>query len=307
MLRPPQREDYTLADYGRLTPKNVLLESGGTWVGFGLQVWESRGEAMPETVLPFDVVAVNEGIRTSEVHWTGQRPVSGKNASGLVGVLPQGIPYSARAWAPSRCTAIGFQRELLEGFVGMNLSSGFELIPRYGVADDLVQSCSSALVNDAREGHPLGASYGETLAAALVAHLVRKHSNRAFKQQAAGDPGTLRRELIRQFIHDRLDEKLSLSAMATAVQMDMYSFAKWFKKSHGMPPHQYLLAARIEKAKGLLAASAEPLVSIALKCGFSSQSHFCAVFARAVSTSPGDYRANRGRSSTQPGMTAAVR
>lgn len=294
MLRRPARDDYAIANYSRLTPKKVLLESGEAWIGFGLQVWESRGESMPETVLPFDVIAVNEGIRTSEVHWTGQRPVSGKDATGMVGVLPMGIPYSARAWAPARCTAIGFQREMLEGFVGMNLSSGFELIPRYGVADDLVQSCSSALVSDARDGSPLGACYGETLAAALIAHLVRKHSNRTFKQQALGDPGVLRRELIRQFIHDRLDEKLSLSTMAATVQMDMYSFAKWFKKSHGMPPHQYLLSARVDKAKGLLTATAESLVSIALKCGFSSQSHFCSVFARAVGTSPGEYRASRG-------------
>ncbi len=293
MLTPAEADYFTLNDRGRRAPKKVLVRSVDTWAHFGLEVWETAGESSPEIILPFDVITINEGIRTSEVHWAGSRPISGAKAKGMVGILPKDLPYRARAWAASRCTAVAIRHDMIESLAGASMPGGLELRPLYGFSDDFMQSCCSALVADARDGHPLGALYGESLSAALVAHLVRNYSNRSIQRDAESDRGALRRELIRQFIHDRLDEKLTLSDMASVVQMDMYSFAKWFRKTYGMPPHQYVLSARVEKAKGLLGASTDSLVTIALKCGFSSQSHFSSVFARAVGASPGEFRSRR--------------
>jgi AraC family transcriptional regulator len=63
-----------------------------------------------------------------------------------------------------------------------------------------------------------------------------------------------------------------------------------FRQSTGLPPHQWLVSERLEKAQDLLVNSATPLVEIAGICGFADQSHFSRVFGRMAGESPGAWR-----------------
>jgi AraC family transcriptional regulator len=57
--------------------------------------------------------------------------------------------------------------------------------------------------------------------------------------------------------------------------------ARKFKKSTGLPPHQYVIARRVDRAKQLLVDRDEvSLAQIALEVGFSDQSQFCNHFRR---------------------------
>jgi AraC family transcriptional regulator len=67
-------------------------------------------------------------------------------------------------------------------------------------------------------------------------------------------------------------------------------FAKAFRRTTGMSPHQYLTHIRVQEAKGLLLSSTLPLADIALICGFGDQSYFTRVFSRSVGMSPGAWR-----------------
>jgi AraC family transcriptional regulator len=58
--------------------------------------------------------------------------------------------------------------------------------------------------------------------------------------------------------------------------MSQYRFARAFKQSTGLPPHQYLLGQRVERAKKLLIEKQLPIVDISYQLGFASQSHFTA-------------------------------
>jgi AraC family transcriptional regulator len=51
-----------------------------------------------------------------------------------------------------------------------------------------------------------------------------------------------------------------------------------------------VLSRRIEHAKNLLRNTTEPVVDIALACGFSSQSHLSNWFVRMIGVSPAVYR-----------------
>ena len=87
-----------------------------------------------------------------------------------------------------------------------------------------------------------------------------------------------------------LSENLSLNSVAQACKLSVSHFARAFKGSTGLPPHQWVMATRIEMARGLLTSSETPLVEVAGMCGFADQSHFSRVFARIVGTSPGAWR-----------------
>src|SRR5262249_61294164 len=92
----------------------------------------------------------------------------------------------------------------------------------------------------------------------------------------------LRRAL--ETIHDNLNRDISLAEIAANVGISPYHFARLFKQSTGLAPHQYVLAQRIELAKTLLSEPRLPLAEIAGRLGFSDQSHFTAVFRRLTGT-----------------------
>jgi len=78
--------------------------------------------------------------------------------------------------------------------------------------------------------------------------------------------------------------------LAGMCALSEYHFARMFRESFGLPPHQYLLARRVNRAKELLRSSSLPLSEIALACGFSSASHFTNRFRQAMGATPGEYR-----------------
>ncbi len=63
-----------------------------------------------------------------------------------------------------------------------------------------------------------------------------------------------------------------------------------FKQATGMPPHQYVLRRRIERARSLLADTGISLVEIVLRCGFSDRSSFSTAFRQWTRLTPGGYR-----------------
>jgi AraC family transcriptional regulator len=63
-----------------------------------------------------------------------------------------------------------------------------------------------------------------------------------------------------------------------------------FRESFGLPPHQYLLARRLVRARELLRSTRLPFGDIALDCGFASASHFSNRFRQAIGATPGEYR-----------------
>ncbi|MBC3198823.1 helix-turn-helix domain-containing protein [Pseudomonas poae] len=98
-----------------------------------------------------------------------------------------------------------------------------------------------------------------------------------------------RRRLV-EYIEQHLHEPISLGLLAGLCALSEYHFARMFRQSFGLPPHQYLLARRLACARNLLRGGVLPLGEVALMCGFSSASHFNQRFRQAMGATPGDYR-----------------
>jgi len=88
---------------------------------------------------------------------------------------------------------------------------------------------------------------------------------------------------------------LGVAALAARLHMSERTFARNFLKETGLPPAQFVLAARVERAKALLERAAWPLERVAERSGFGSVDALQRAFAKRVGISPRDYRARFGQ------------
>src|SRR6202035_2635216 len=107
-------------------------------------------------------------------------------------------------------------------------------------------------------------------------------------------PGVLPRGRLRavvEYIEEHLDGCPTLAQLAAVVRLNPYHFARQFKAATGLPPYQYVIARRVERAKQLLHAGTDlSLAEVALRAGFSDQSQFSRHFKRLVGVTPGQFR-----------------
>ena len=101
-------------------------------------------------------------------------------------------------------------------------------------------------------------------------------------------PRAIRR--VREFVEEHLEENISIQALANIAGLSMYHFARAFKQSEGMTPHEYLIQRRVQRTKDLLAETDLSLSEIALASGFSDQSHCARRFREHVGVTPSSYR-----------------
>jgi AraC family transcriptional regulator len=132
----------------------------------------------------------------------------------------------------------------------------------------------------------------ESLANVLAVHLIRHVS--APRQLAPRRNGTLPRSRFRavvEYIEEHLDAGPTLEQMAAIARVSPNYFAWLFKRATGLPPHQYVIARRVERAKQLLQTRNDfSLAEVAAHAGFSDQSQFSHHFKRLIGTTPGQFR-----------------
>lgn len=93
------------------------------------------------------------------------------------------------------------------------------------------------------------------------------------------------------FVSQRLEEGLSLSATADRFGVSPEHLTRLFRKELGVPFHQFILLQRIAEAKRLLCEFPDrPITDIALQVGFPTASHFGNTFRSIAQESPTGYR-----------------
>ena len=137
-------------------------------------------------------------------------------------------------------------------------------------------------------GGPLAA---ESLANILAVHLIRHVL--APRRHERGRDGALPRGRLRavvEYIEEHLGGAPSLQQLAAVARLSPYHFARQFTAATGLPPHQYVILRRVERAKQLLQGGELSLAEVAAHAGFSGQSVFCHHFKRLVGVTPRQFR-----------------
>lgn len=162
-----------------------------------------------------------------------------------------------------------------------------EMVPTHGFNDPLLYHLGIKLTNEMQNANPFGHLYAESLTNRLTLHLLRRYSTRRVVRELSSRRLTyMQLRLVDEYIHAHLDQKISLTDLATCLHLSVPHFERMFRTTTYQPPYRYVLELRLERARVLLQGTRLPLTEIALQCGFSSQSHFTAHFARHIGLSP---------------------
>lgn len=107
-------------------------------------------------------------------------------------------------------------------------------------------------------------------------------------------PATLREELLAEIRAEVLTLLHSgtptIEQLANQRDMSRTSFARYFKKTTGLTPADFINRVRIDEAARLLATSDLKLSAIAAMTGFADAVHFGKVFRKYYFLTPGGYR-----------------
>ena len=92
------------------------------------------------------------------------------------------------------------------------------------------------------------------------------------------------------YIHEHIDEDLSLEKVANEVHISKFYLSSLFTKCTGYTFSNYINKIRIDKSKSILKDTKKSMLEIAIECGFNSQSYFCSTFKKFTGISPTKYR-----------------
>jgi AraC-like DNA-binding protein len=96
--------------------------------------------------------------------------------------------------------------------------------------------------------------------------------------------------LAKALLNERLDENLSLSAVACEAGCSPYHLMHLFRSHSGQTIRGYRARLRVAAALDLMVQGAWDLTDLALQCGFSSHSHMSETFRAVLGMAPSELR-----------------
>jgi AraC family transcriptional regulator len=216
------------------------------------------------------------------------------HGNGRVDIIPAFLSHRTNWDREVEFSVIAICPTLLHQTTRNLMQHEIELIPQLAIDDPVIQQLAFALKLEIQTGCMSGQLYGELLGTALAARLVHNyavHKHGEFKASGLS-PSQLQRVI--DYIRANLKQDLSILDLATLTSMSESHFSRSFKGSVGIPPYQYLMQQRVERAKQLLEKQslAKPIAisTIALDCGFANQTHLTKVFRQMTGITPKAYQ-----------------
>lgn len=91
-------------------------------------------------------------------------------------------------------------------------------------------------------------------------------------------------------VQQSLDEEIDLATLAARYGASAFHFHRTFARSVGETPKKHVERLRLERAAFLIAVTDEPILDIALACGFKNPETLSRTFRRFLGFSPRSYR-----------------
>jgi AraC family transcriptional regulator len=234
--------------------------------------------------------------QSREVAWFERRGATGSWARflmqrGSLTIVPSGPVPEARLLTSPNIIVCALEKNFTRE-VALEINRQPADDTAFLIRDTQIEGLVDLMINDFEASRPC-ALYSETLAHALAMRFLlygssSKHTlNSSVKSLP---PRILSR--IRDRIEAELDTELSLASLAKESGYSREHFLRMFRAATGLTPHQYVLERRLSTAQQLLRQSRMLLADIALKCGFSSQTHMNDVFRKRLGVTPLEYRRN---------------
>ena len=265
------------------------------WERVGFYMVRGQVRDAREVMSPGHLVAVNLA-GTCSVDWTrGRRSLRRDVGPGAVSVFPALHQHKFSTDAGVDSLAWVIQPAALQRVAERELKrapSCLTLCERLAVEDPALARLGSAFLNlvDGPAG-PHEQLRAEEILAQVVYRVLRCSSSAASLCWAReGCLSARRYERVIALMHELSSDELSLERLASEANLSPFHFLRGFKRLTRQTPHQFLIRLRVERAQQLLAESSMNLAEVALRAGFSSQSHMTSILSRETGCTPSALR-----------------
>lgn len=242
---------------------------------------------------PAVIVSIHVGPSVSVDCRRGGQRHRGTTIHGDLEIIPPSTPGVWEVKSPDTALVIGLRLRLLESIVEElgSQPSQLRITNRFQARDPQIEYIGWALKAEMESGYPSGRLFTDALATALAARIVHKHSCLARPSRSPNAPiPACKLKVVLSYIEDNLGRDLSLGEIAAQAGFSTSHFKALFRKSVGMPPHQYVIRRRVERAAAQLRKSTAPIGDIALESGFCHQSHLALHVRRILGVTPQEIR-----------------
>lgn len=261
-----------------------------------IRVVHLRRDKVEAPVSEQHCIVVNLGATLFIKTRVGEHSFDGEVGNGQVAVIPAQTSWSAQAEGTGDLVLL-----YLRPFFVRNTAAKFQLActdltlkPELGLECNHIRHIALSLLEELKEANLVGKIYADSLATGLTVQLLKHYSTLRNVRLGQGGmaPHRLRKaiNLIDQHLANEAEGRVALRAVAREVGMSYFHFSRAFKQSIGMTPTGYIAEQRIERARTLMEDTSLPIAEIALRSGFSSQSHFTTSFRRFAGVTPRSFR-----------------
>jgi len=161
--------------------------------------------------------------------------------------------------------------------------------PVAATRDGTVLAISSILKRVHATGSVLTDVAASTLAHRLAEHLLETYAGLPVPRRSGRlDKSTV--DNVVEVVDAELSGELTLDRLAAVALLSPFHFARAFRASTGLAPHQFVTARRMSRAVTLLLGTGLSVVDVAHAVGMSNVSHFRRVFRAHTGVLPGAIR-----------------
>ncbi|WP_426240543.1 helix-turn-helix domain-containing protein [Pararhizobium sp. DWP1-1-3] len=199
------------------------------------------------------------------------------------------IPAGMELWAEMidvnyvRHLDLHFNTEVLGRRLMEDLDTRKLDTPRLMFSEPRFLALAELIAAECANPQPLHDLYGDGLSVALFVDVMKLGPVRTRKRSELA-AWQLRRSI--DYIEQNCLRGIRLEELATLTGLSQSYFSHAFKASTGLPPHQWQMKARIERAKQLMLKGEIPMSVVAAETGFADQAHFTRVFRKTVGATP---------------------
>ncbi len=212
--------------------------------------------------------------------------------TGDLGLFPGGEFSTAIDWTtPSDNIYLTLEAPFFRQLASENATlTQAVLRKRLKFADPFLSQLSRQLLATVDSRQPLGRLYVESLTTMLCHHLLAHYAT--IRHSPGGQPRLSSAALARveAYLEAHTAEPVTLEILASLANLSVFHFTRLFKQATGLPPYQYVLRWKIERAKHLLRLDSASVADLSDELGFASPVSFAAAFKRLVGCTPQQFQ-----------------
>jgi AraC family transcriptional regulator len=287
------RRRFPLASSGSL----LLTSAPFGWRGIVVEQHCLPPAETPEHSAIGHGISVNVGTKPTSIAWSrgrhgwDDRPTN----PGHCRILTYGDSSPSRWRETWNDVMLIIDPQFVADVVGDGLAADrIEFISRHSIVDPVVADFATRFRAELAADAPNGVMYAEALTVGLVLHLLANYG--VAKPKVPSPRGKLNASQLRavlECIESQLDDDVSLLTLARQAHISPFHFARLFRATVGVSPHQFVLRLRLGRAVGFMKAGKMPLAQVAVECGFHDQPHFTRAFQRVFRITPAIYLPRR--------------